>query len=99
MPVRGEIRNTLQLGLMAGRATTRDLAHRTGVGVSSAMFTLRNMVVAGEVVRVDTARVPGVKRPVPVYDLADADTSGGGTNWDLITCWAQWPGQAQGANT
>lgn len=94
MPVRGEIRNTLQMGLMAGRATTRDLALRTGVGVTKAMYTLRDMVTAGEVVRAATVRVVGCKRPVPVYDLVDAAPASNGPNWDLITCWAQWPSQA-----
>lgn len=96
MPVRGEVRDVLRLGLMAGPATTRQLAIQTGVGVSKAMYTLRDMVVAGEVVNRPPVRVAGVKRPVPVYDLAsnDGDTGDGGMNWDLITCWAQWPQQA-----
>ena len=94
MAVRGEIRNTLQLGLLAGRGTTRELAQRTGVGVTKAMHTLNDMVRAGEVVKLDTVRVAGVKRPVPVYDLATAPAASRGVNWDLITCWAQWPGQA-----
>lgn len=94
MAVRGEIRNTLQLGLMAGRGTTRDLAQRTGVGVTKAMYTLHDMVRAGEVVKLEHVRVQGVKRPVPVYDLATATPAGNGVNWDLITCWAQWPSQA-----
>lgn len=95
MPVRGEVRNTLQLGLLAGRATTRVLAMRTGVGVTKAMYTLRDMVVAGEAVVAHTVRVPGVKRPVPVYDLVEqAPATEQGMNWDLVTCWAQWPRQA-----
>ena len=94
MPARGEVRDTLRLGLLAGSATTRQLAMSTGVGVTKAMYTLRDMVVAGEVAVVDRVRVPGVKRPVPLYDLADAEPAGDGMNWDLVTCWAQWPGQA-----
>lgn len=96
MPVRGEIRDTLSMALSAGVGTTRDLALRSGVGVSAAMYTLRNMVQAGEVAVVDTTRVPGVKRPVPVYGLVDDDSAAndGGINWDLVTCWAQWPAQA-----
>lgn len=96
MPVRGEIRDALAMGLRAGPGTTRDLALRTGVGVTKAMYTLRDMVNAGEVMQREPVRVPGVKRPVPVYDLADGDAAneGGGINWDLITCWAQWPAQA-----
>lgn len=97
MPVRGEIRETLSTALMAGVGTTRDLALRSGVGVSAAMYTLRNMVQAGEAAVVSTTRVPGCKRPVPVYGLVDEDDAAndsGGTNWDLVTCWAQWPAQA-----
>ena len=96
MPVRGEVRDVLRLGLMAGPATTRQLAGQTGVGVTKAMYTLRDMVVAGEVRVVSTTRVPGVKRPVPVYGHLDdgAANETGGVNWDLVTCWAQWPAQA-----
>jgi hypothetical protein len=32
--------------------------------------TLGNMVAAGELARVGTKRVPGVKRPVPLYAMA-----------------------------
>lgn len=96
MPVRGEIRDTLSMALSAGVGTTRDLALRSGVGVSAAMYTLRNMVQAGEAEVVSTTRVPGCKRPVPVYGLVDGDDAAndGGINWDLVTCWAQWPAQA-----
>ena len=95
MPARGEVRDALAMGLMAGPATTRDLAMRTGVGLEKAMYTLRDMVNAGEVLQRDPVRVPGVKRPVPVYDLANGEAANeGGINWDLITCWAQWPVQA-----
>lgn len=92
MPVRGEVRNTLQQGLLAGQATTRDLALRTGVGVTKAMYTLRDMVMAGEAVVAHTVRVPGVKRPVPVYGLTEQalDTEPGVA---LVTCWIQWPEQ------
>lgn len=95
MPVRGDVREALSLALKGGHGTTRDLALRSGVGVTSAMYTLRNMVYAGEAVQLDPVRVPGVKRPVPVYGAANEEAAeSGGTNWDLITCWAQWPRQA-----
>ena len=65
------------------------------MGITSAMYTLRNMVYAGEAVQLEPVRVAGVKRPVPVYGAASDDAAeAGGTNWDLITCWAQWPAQA-----
>lgn len=97
MPVRGEIRDALGMALKGGHGTTRDLAMRSGVGVSAAMYTLRNMVDAGEACRLPPVRVPGVKRPVPVYGPAehdDAANEDGGINWDLVTCWSQWPAQA-----
>lgn len=95
MAFRGEVRESLCLQLQAGGGTTRDLALRSGVGVTKAMYTLRDMVTAGEARVADTVRVPGVKRPVPVYDLVTDNTStAAGLNWDLITCWAQWPDQA-----
>jgi len=97
MPVRGEVRDALCLALKAGDGMTRELAMRSGVGVTSAMYTLRNMVQAGEARVVDLARVPGVKRPVPVYGLALDDDDGagdGGIDWSLITCWGQWPAAA-----
>ena len=96
MPVRGEVRDALCMALKGGSGMTRELAQRSGVGVTSAMYTLRNMVQVGEVSVLDQVRVPGVKRPVPVYGLVEegAANEGTGTNWDLITCWAQWPAQA-----
>lgn len=95
MPVRGEVRDALSMALKGGHGTTRDLALRSGVGITSAMYTLRNMVCAGEARQLDPVRVPGVKRPVPVYGAAgdDGGAGAGGINWDLITCWAQWPAQ------
>jgi hypothetical protein len=66
---------------------------RTGVGVTMAMKTLDRMVRAGQAEVVDTVRVPGVKRPVPVYGIAESKAADDGMNWDLITCWAQWPTQ------
>lgn len=95
MPVRGEVRDALCMALKGGAGTTRDLAMRSGAGVTSAMYTLRNMVQAGEVRQLDPVRVPGVKRPVPVYGLVDDDAvDDGGIDWSLITCWGQWPAAA-----
>lgn len=95
MPIRGDVRQALSVALKGGDGMTRELAMRSGVGVTCAMYTLRNMVQAGEVRVVRSAKVAGVKRPVPVYGMADDDAaaSAGGINWDLITCWGQWPVQ------
>ena len=92
MRPRGEVRNYLSLGLQAGPGTTRDLAMRTGVGLTKAMYTLRDMVTAGEAAVLHSVRVPGCFRPVPVYGLAETEADDG-MNWDLVTCWAQWPTQ------
>jgi hypothetical protein len=67
---RGDIREALVQALAAGPATSRELAQRACVGFTKAMETLNNMVTAGEVKKLDPVRRPGVKRPVPVYDLA-----------------------------
>ena len=69
---RGELRTALHEALKAGQGTTRELATRSGVGMTASMRTLDNMVTAGEVAKLDPVRVPGVKRPVPVYALREA---------------------------
>lgn len=64
----GEIRQTLHQALLdAKRGTTRQLAMRACVGFEAARRTLGNMVRDEVAEVVDTCRVPGVKRPVPVY--------------------------------
>lgn len=86
----GEIREALWRGFESGPATTRELAMRTGVGVSAARMTLDNMRRAELVAVVDEVRLPGVKRPVPVYDR-QAAAERPGLDWSLVTCWAQFP--------
>jgi len=63
----GEIRQVLRQALSSGAGTTRDLASRTNVGLEAARLTLDNMVRAGEAVKLAQVKVPGAKRPVPVY--------------------------------
>lgn len=88
----GEIRQRLHEMLSAGRGTTRELAARSNVGLQAAMYTLDNMRRAGVVFVADEVRVPGVKRPVPVYDLRRCESArDDGRDWSLITCWAQFP--------
>lgn len=96
MRCRGEIRERLAEGLSAGAGTTREIAARTGVGREVARRTLDNMRRAAEVVIVDLARVPGVRRPVPVYGLADeqARAAEPAYDWSLVTSWASWPTDA-----
>lgn len=50
-------------------ATWRDLAAVAQVGWQAAVTAIKNMVRAGELVRVDTARVPGSRRPMVRYAL------------------------------
>lgn len=63
----GEIRLALRSAIAISPGTTRQLAARTQVGVQAAMYTLNNMVQAGEASKLAPVRVPGVRRPVPVY--------------------------------
>lgn len=66
----GEIRVALVEALQStGRATSRTLAERACVGMAAASKTLDNLVSAGKVIKRPPVRVPGVKRPVPTYEL------------------------------
>lgn len=87
---RGEIREVLALALGSCVGNTRELAMRTGVGITAARRTLDNMCRAGDATVVREDRIPGVKRPVPVYGPG-GPVAPSGPNWDLVTCWAQWP--------
>lgn len=53
------------------------------------MRTLDNMVTAGEVAKLDPVRVPGVKRPVPVYALREIRQTATGAA-DLLSALASW---------
>jgi hypothetical protein len=89
MRPRGELRQAAERALLAGRATSREAAERTQVAYDAMRVALDNAVRAGDVVKVEPRRVPGVKRPVPVYALATASSSDAGLA--LATCWAEWP--------
>jgi len=67
MRPQGEVRAALFAAMREGPATARVLAARACVGLEAARRTLDNMVRADQVVKPHTTRVPGVKRPVPVY--------------------------------
>jgi predicted ArsR family transcriptional regulator len=86
---RGELRTALHEALKAGQGTTRELAARSGVGMTASMRTLDNMVTAGEVEKASAVRVPGVKRPVPVYALRESQASASGAA-DLQQALASW---------
>lgn len=92
MRPQSEIRVTLAAALVDGPGTTRQLAQRTGWAIGDTREALNNMVKAGDVHKPSSVRMPGVKRPVPVYaramraaDAAADDRSGG---VDLILAWA-----------
>jgi len=68
----GEIRAAIFKALKLGPATSRVLAGRACTGVDATRRTLDNMVRAAHVRKLHLARVPGVKRPVPVYALPGA---------------------------
>jgi len=70
--LRGPIRKAVAAALLAGPGTTRAIAARANVANEHARRTLDNMVRSRQVAVIATARVSGVKRPVPVYDLAAA---------------------------
>jgi hypothetical protein len=67
----GEVRAALVKAMRdaKGPATTRLLAARACVGLEAARHTLDNLVRAGVADKPGTTRVPGVRRPVPVYTL------------------------------
>jgi hypothetical protein len=97
MRPRGEFRALLADAFGSGvTGTTRDLAMRTGIGISATMVTLDNMRRTGEAAVVDTVRIAGVKRPVPVYGRPASASASPAQDWSLITCWAQFPGAASG---
>ena len=86
---RGEIRIVLHAALANGPGTTRELALRSGVGISMTRRTLDNMVTAGDASKVDSVRRPGVKRPVPVYALS-APAGQPAQGLDLQAAFAAW---------
>lgn len=69
---RGEIRQAVfqaaeSLTHERGAFTGRDAAMAAQAGWEAARRTLQNMVTAGELVVVGTARAPGVSRPLNLY--------------------------------
>jgi hypothetical protein len=92
MRPQSEIRITLAAALVDGPGTTKQLAQRTGWSIGMTMRALDNMVTAGDARKASSVRVPGVKRPVPVYERAvracDAAGGSGEPGVDLIMAWA-----------
>ena len=100
MRPQSEIRVTLAAALIDGAGTTKQLAQRTGWSIGLTRRALDNMVTAGDACKPRSVRVPGVKRPVPVYARAtraeDAATRGTAAV-DLIMAWAGMPQPADPA--
>lgn len=65
------MRLALRAALELGEGTSLELRQRACTGRSATTDTLNNMCRAGEVRKVASVRRVGVKRPVPVYALAD----------------------------
>lgn len=88
-PVRRALRDAAARLLVP--ATWRDLAEAAQVGWRAALLAVKNMVRAGELVRVDQARVAGSRRPMALYALnkneinAKQDHTG-----SVVACMASW---------
>lgn len=92
MRPQSEIRVTLAAALVDGKGTTKQLAQRTGWSIGMTRRALDSMCTAGDVQKVERIRVPGVKRPVPVYARAvrpDDAAPRSAAGVDLITAWAR----------
>jgi len=86
-----EIRVTLAAALVDGPGTTKQLAQRTGWSIGMTRRSLDYMCAAGDAVKTHSVRVPGVKRPVPVYARAVRavdERARSAPGIDLIMAWA-----------
>jgi hypothetical protein len=87
-----EIRIDLAAALVEGGGTTRQLAQRTGWSIGLTREALNSMCKAGDAHKPRSVRVPGVKRPVPVYERAcrvvDLSTDDEPLI-SLLACWAR----------
>lgn len=86
------LRADLSAALIDGGGTSRQLAERIGRPYSNddraLRDTLRAMRVAGEVHAPRSVRLPGVKRPVPVYERAPAPQQSPAEGWQtLLQAW------------
>jgi hypothetical protein len=89
-----DVRVDLAAALIDGEGTTKQLAQRTGLPVSRTRRALDNMVRAGDAMKMTPVRVPGVKRPVPVYGRAvraDDMACDAEPFVSLIQAWASMP--------
>lgn len=95
MRPQSEIRVCLSAALVDGPGTTKQLAQRTGWSIGLTRRALDNMVTAGDAHKPHSVRVPGVKRPVPVYERAPlAATTHHEPMASLIAAWVGRPMEA-----
>lgn len=93
------IRVDLSAALVDGAGTTKQLAQRTGWSIGLTREALNNMVRAGDARKARTVRVPGVKRPVPVYERACRDAVmvlPGQALGSILAGWSRWPAYVAG---
>ncbi len=91
----GEFRRLLVKALQEAPGTSRELAQRTGIAQRVTMYTLADMVRAGDVDSTQRVRRPGVKRPVPVYALPAAVEADAG-HVALVDAWMRQPAASGG---
>lgn len=89
------IRVDLAAALVDGGGTTKQLAQRTGWSIGLTREALNNMVRSGDARKVQPVRVPGVKRPVPVYEKAtrvrECIQPGHQALGAVLAGWQRWP--------
>jgi len=91
MRPQSEIRVCLSSALVDGPGTTRQLAQRTGWSIGMTRRALDNMCTAGDACKPRSVRVPGVKRPVPVYERAAPAVQDHCPMASLIAAWVSQP--------
>lgn len=96
MRPQSEIRVCLSSALLDGPGTTWQLAQRTGWSIGMTRRALDNMCTAGDAHKPRSVRVPGVKRPVPVYERAPLCAAANTTEHiaSLISAWVGQPMEA-----
>lgn len=102
MRPQSEIRVDLAAALVDGPGTCKQLAQRTGWAIGMTREALNNMVRAGQACKPSTVRVPGVKRPVPVYArppvqaFDPASRPGHVALSGVLSAWTRWPAYVGG---
>jgi len=95
MRPRGEVRQAVAAAAGAlvqqrGGFTGRDVAQCAQVAFEKARLTLKDMVLAGELVVIGQARAPGVCRPLNVYAQPAAQQTAGADLLRVVQRWADF---------